>query len=140
MPGLAGLQQDVERRRAVAEQQGAEELVVARRAAGQQQHVVLAVDDLHVGLAELSAGLRSSGGAAARGSTACGGRSFRRQLELDRHDLAVAAEDDLPAVDPLRPCRAARGRWPAGRPGASSSHGDASGPASPWAWTKPVTV
>ena len=77
------------------------------RPAGQQQDVVLAVDDLDVGLADTCRPGRGSPGvrldAEAEGPPA---GLVRGQLELHRHDFAVAAEDDLLAALDLARCRA----------------------------------
>ncbi len=112
---LAGLQQHVDDSRAVTVKESAKELVVAGGPASQKQHVVLAIDDLDVGLAQAVG--RIAGRFRRLDTEAQGVAAGRlgRQLELHRHDLAVAAQGDLPAIHQLS--RALRGGGAfAGRP------------------------
>ena len=130
---LARLQQHVDRRRVIAEELVAEEVVVAHRPAGQQQDVVLAADDLDVGLARVVGQVsvaRRGLDAETQGPPAGG---VRGQLELDRQHFAVGPQGNLPGLDHVAGAAfGALAPLPAGRP---SSCTVTTFPAMPWACT-----
>ena len=97
----AGLQEHVQRGRAIAIQLRAEEVIIAHRPAGQQQDVILAIDDFDVGLAEVVGRILVAGRILDAETDGAAAEFVGRQFELDRHHFAVAAERDLPGIEHL---------------------------------------